>query len=51
MKRLFVERLCIRVFYGISCIHDHDGVAHLPDNAKVVGDEQDRCVELLLEIL
>ena len=37
MKRLFVERLCIRVFYGISCIHDHDGVDHLSKDFVIRG--------------
>ena len=51
VKRLLIKSLCVRIFYGISCIHDHDGVTHLPDNAEVVGDEQDRGIELLLEVL
>ena len=39
------------IFDDSPRVHHGDSVAHVRDDAEVVGDEQDRQVELFLEVL
>lgn len=46
IKKVFT----VTAFHDAAGVHDHDSVRHLRNNAQVVGNEQNRCVQLLLQI-
>ena len=50
MLGVAVKLLCGGVFDGFPRVHDHNGVAHPPDDAQVVGDQKNGGVGLGAEL-
>jgi len=51
MDRVLEQVLGVRVFDDLSCVHDRDAIADELDDAEIMGDEEIREMELLLQIL